>query len=182
MEMNANEEEKVQPSGFETLKKHLVKHKKKYIIGGIAVLAFGFGFHFGNRGNSRHQYSRLLKDGVKDAVGESIREVVDSSMRNIVKDGMGKVVTETIEDTITDTVDATMRDFVKDGIKSAVKSAIKDSAVTIIKEVKTVEQPLKNKHIDEIQKMMDYISEGDGGGLKIRLGENGTIYTIKNDI
>lgn len=173
MEPNV-ENENAEPSSFENAKKHWNKHKGKYILGGFLALSFGLGFHFGNRGNSRHHYSRLLKDGVKDAVKEGIKDVVDAGMRDIVKDGMKSVVTEVITDVVPNVVKNNVRNTVGD----AVKNAIKESAVTIIKEVTTVEpKPLKNKDIDDIKKVIDYITD-DQSTLKILYDSDGNEYLV----
>lgn len=180
METNVNEDEKVEPSDFEKAKNHWDKHKKKYIVGGVLALSFGLGFHFGNRGNSRHHYSRLLKDGVRDAVKEGMKDVVDAGMHDVVKDGMKTVVTDVVNDSVRK-LERTTLSNVRTTVSDTVKTAIKESAVTIIREVQAVEpKPLKNKHVDEVQKVIDYLT--DDGGLKIRYDTDGNIYTVKSSI
>lgn len=174
METNVNENEKAEPNAFEDVKNHWNKHKKKYIIGGLVALSFGLGFHFGNRGNSKHHYSRLLKDGVRDAVAEGMRDVVDAGMHDIVKDGMKSVVRDAVSDAVSD-------DVIKSNVRKTVKNAIKESAITIIREVEAVDpKPLKNKQVDDVQKIIDYLS--DDGGLKIRYDAEGNIYTVKTGV
>jgi hypothetical protein len=174
MESNVEIEKEAEPSSFEKAKKHLTKHKGKYIVGGFIALSFGLGFHFGNKGNSRRHYSRLLKDGVSDAVREGIKDIVDSGMRDVVKDGMKSVVTEVI----TDVVPNVVRYNVSNSVDNAVRRAIKESAVTIVKEVAKVEpKPLTNKDVDGIQAIMDNLVDKHSG-IKVMYDAAGNVYTV----
>lgn len=182
MEPNVNENEKVkdEPSDFEKAKKHWAKHKKKYIVGGIVALSFYLGFNFGNRGNSRRHYTRLLKDGVSDAVREGMRDVVHTGMRDVVEDGMRNVVEDVVTDVVEDVITDDVVNNIRKTVSNTVKTAIKESAVTIIKEVKEEPKSLKPKHIEELQKILNNLTE-DRTGLEIRYDSEGNMYIVKKD-
>lgn len=183
METNVNENEKVEPSSLEKAKTHWAKHKKKYITCGLIALAFGFGYHFGNRGNSKRHYTKLLKDGVSDAVREGMRDVTREGMRDVVKSGMRDVVEDVITDVVDDVVVEDIVGTIRKTVSGTVKSAIKESAVTIIKEVKEVKEEqssIKPKHIEELQKILNNLTE-DRTGLEIRYDSEGNVYIVKKD-
>lgn len=176
MESNVNGNEKVEPSDFEKTKSHFVKHKKKYIFGGIAAVSFIVGFSLGNRGNSKRHYSKLLKDGVKDAVKEGMKDVVHEGMKDVVEDGMRRVVTYAVnnafEDAVTDIVDE-----VGDTVKDTVKKTIKESAVTILREVEVKSD--EDKNTDAFKKILDLIKE-EKKDLKFHYDSDGNVYSTKS--
>lgn len=183
METNIEETEKTQPTAFESFKKHINKHKYKYLFGAGLALAAGVGYHIGNRGNSKHHYSRLLKDGVQAAVEDGMKNVVESGMKSIVKDGMRDVVEDVIDDAVINDIRRTVNDTVKKTTGETVRNVIKESAITIIKEVeKTVEpKQLVDSESDDMKKVIEYITK-EMNGVKIRVDENGNLYKVKHTV
>lgn len=183
MENNINENKQETSSELGKVKSHWAKHKNKYLIGGFALLTFGLGYHFGNRGNSKYHYAKLLKDGVSDAVREGMWDVTRDGMRDIVKEGMRDTVRDVVTDVVDDVVAEDVVGTIRKTVSNTVRSAIKESAVTIIKEVKEVKEdssPIKSKHIEDLQKILNNLTE-DRTGLDIRCDTEGNVYIVKKD-